>query len=125
MSPDYIFVYGTLKRNANTEMSHLLAKHAEFIDAATYQGKLYRIDDYPGAIPSDDPNNKVPGEVFCLHQADSILSMLDRYEEFGPEFPEPNEYIRLKQTVLLDNGSNISAWVYVYNHPIEGLMALC
>ncbi|MDP2100566.1 MAG: gamma-glutamylcyclotransferase family protein [Methylobacter sp.] len=121
MNPRYLFVYGTLKRDANNGLHPLLLKHAEFIGNASYQGKLYTIDTYPGAIPSDDPNDAVQGEVYLLHQADSVLPILDRYEEFGPAFPEPNEYIRLKQSVLLKNGCAITAWVYVYNHPIAGL----
>jgi AIG2-like family. len=121
MNPDYIFVYGTLRRDTNSEMSHLLAKHAEFVDDAMYHGKLYKIDYYPGAVPSDDPNDVVQGEVCLLHQADVALPLLDQYEEFGPEFPEPNEYSRQKQSVLLKSGRFVTAWVYVYNRPTEGL----
>lgn len=121
MTPDYIFVYGTLRNGANSEMSRLLAEHAEFVDDAAYQGKLYKVDDYPAAVPSDDPNDLVQGEVYLLHQADAVLPLLDRYEEFGPEFSEPNEYIRRKQTVALNNGGTVSAWVYIYNRPTEGL----
>ena len=121
MHVDYIFVYGTLKRDADTEMSRLLAKQAEFVGIASYQAKLYKIADYPGAIPSDNPNDQVPGEIYRLPESGNVLSILDRYEEFGPEFPEPNEYIRQKQTVLLINGRNIAAWVYIYNHSVDGL----
>lgn len=124
MNPSYIFVYGTLRRDANSEMSHLLAKHGEFVDDASYQGRLYKIDYYPGAVPSDNPNDMVQGEVYLLHQADVTLPLLDQYEEFGPEFPEPNEYSRKKQPVLLKNGCTITAWVYVYNHPTEGLESI-
>lgn len=121
MNPDYIFVYGTLRRDANSEMHRLLAKYAEFVDDAAYQGRLYKIDYYPGAVPSDDPNDVVQGEVYQLHRADVVLHLLDQYEESGPEFQEPNEYIRRKQAVLLNNGRTVMAWVYVYNHPTTGL----
>lgn len=121
MNLDYIFVYGTLRRGANSEMHQLLAKYAEFIDDATYQGKLYKVDYYPGAVPSDDPNDVVQGEVYLLHRADIGLALLDQYEEFGPEFPEPNEYIRRKQTVALKNGRTVMAWIYIYNHSTENL----
>ncbi|MFZ2406958.1 MAG: gamma-glutamylcyclotransferase family protein [Methylobacter sp.] len=121
MNPDTIFVYGTLGRGANSEMHQLLTKYAEFVDDASYQGRLYKIDYYPGAVPSDDPNDAVLGEVYQLHRADVALPLLDRYEEFGPDFPEPNEYIRRKQTVLFKNGRTVTAWVYVYNRPTEGL----
>ncbi|HEY8095251.1 MAG TPA: gamma-glutamylcyclotransferase family protein [Methylobacter sp.] len=121
MNPDYLFVYGTLRRDANSEMHQLLAQYAEFADDASYQGKLYKVDYYPGAVPSDNPNDVVQGEVYLFHQADVALPLLDQYEEFGPEFPEPNEYIRLKQTVALKNGRTVLAWVYLYNHSPENL----
>ncbi|EGW21281.1 gamma-glutamylcyclotransferase family protein [Methylobacter tundripaludum] len=121
MNPDYIFVYGTLRRDTNSEMSHLLAKQAEFVDDATYQGRLFKVDYYPGAVSSNNPNDVVQGEVYLLHRTDVALPLLDQYEEFGPEFPEPNEYIRQKQSVSLKSGRFVTAWVYVYNHPTEGL----
>ncbi len=122
MNPEeYIFVYGTLRRDANNQMHQLLAKHAEFVDDAGYRGKLYKIDYYPGAVPSDDPNDAVQGEVYLLRQADIVLPLLDRYEEFGPGFPEPNEYSRRKQAVLLKSGRTVTAWVYVYNYSTEDL----
>lgn len=121
MNPDYLFVYGTLRRDANSEMSRLLAKYAEFVSDAGYCGKLYQIDYYPGAVPSDNLNDRVSGEVYRLHQAEIVLPLLDQYEEFGPAFPEPNEYIRRQQTVLLNNGHSVSAWIYIYNRPTAGL----
>jgi gamma-glutamylcyclotransferase (GGCT)/AIG2-like uncharacterized protein YtfP len=124
MNPDYIFVYGTLRRDANSEMHHVLVQYAEFVSDATYRGKLYQIDYYPGAVPSDNPDDVVQGEVYLLHQADIVLSLLDRYEECGPDFPEPNEYNRRKQSVLLKDGRTITAWVYIYNHPTEDLVPI-
>ncbi len=121
MNPIYIFVYGTLRCDVNSDMHQLLAKHAEFVGDATYRGKLYKIDYYTGAVPSDNPNDMVQGEGYLLHQADVALPLLDQYEEFGPEFPEPNEYIRRKQAVLLKNGRIVTAWVYIYNHSTERL----
>jgi gamma-glutamylcyclotransferase (GGCT)/AIG2-like uncharacterized protein YtfP len=124
MNPDYIFVYGTLRRDTNSEMHRLLVQYAEFVCDATYRGKLYQIDYYPGAVPSDNPDDVVQGEVYLLHQADIVLSLLDRYEECGPDFPEPNEYNRRKQSVLLKDGRTITAWVYIYNHPTEDLVPI-
>jgi len=121
MNPDYIFVYGTLRRDANNSISELLARHAEFIGEAAYRGKLFKIDYYPGVVPSNDPNDIVRGEVYRLHQADVVLPLLDRYEEVGPEFPEPNEYIRQQQSVVLNDGSAVAAWIYIYYRSTQGL----
>lgn len=121
MNLDTIFVYGTLRRDANSDMHQLLIKHATLVGDATYQGRLYKIDTYPGAVPSDNPNDVVHGEVYKLQQTDVALALLDQYEEFGPEFPEPNEYSRLKQSVTLRNSRTVMAWVYVYNHSTKDL----
>lgn len=102
-------------------MSRFLAGHAEFVGEAIYRGKLFNVGDYPGVIPSNDPNDIVKGDVYRLRRADLVLPLLDRYEECGAEFPEPNEYSRLRQTVCFKNGSSIIAWVYLYNYPTDGL----
>jgi gamma-glutamylcyclotransferase (GGCT)/AIG2-like uncharacterized protein YtfP len=121
MNHEYIFVYGTLRRDTNNEIHHLLAKYAEFMDDATCPGKLYKVGSYPGLVPSDNSRDIVHGEVYLLRHRDIVLPLLDQYEEFGLEFPEPNEYIRQQQTVFLKNGSSATAWIYIYNHPTENL----
>ncbi|NOT10349.1 MAG: gamma-glutamylcyclotransferase [Methylococcaceae bacterium] len=121
---NYLFVYGTLKRTSNSQEHHFLARHADFIDTARYYGKLYQIDYYPGVIPSDNPDDSVDGEVYVLRDADAVLSYLDRYEECSPEFPEPHEYCRKQQTVCLNNGTALSAWIYLYYQTTVGLQRL-
>jgi gamma-glutamylcyclotransferase (GGCT)/AIG2-like uncharacterized protein YtfP len=105
-------------------MSHLLSKYADFVDAAIFRGKLYKIDYYPGAVVSDDPKDLVQGEVYLLNQAEVVLPLLDKYEEFGPEFPVPNEFLRQKQSVSLKSGHLITAWIYIYNHSTKDLQLI-
>lgn len=121
MNPDYIFVYGTLRRDEHNPMSELLVRSAEFVGEAVYQGKLFKIDYYPGVIPSIDSNDRVSGEVYRLEQADAVLELLDQYEEVGPDFLEPNEYVRQQQNVVLNDGSAVAAWIYLYNRSTQGL----
>ncbi|MFZ2168055.1 MAG: gamma-glutamylcyclotransferase family protein [Methylococcaceae bacterium] len=121
MNSEYIFVYGTLRRTTKSGMYQLLAKYAEFVDNATCIGKLFRVGYYLGMVPSDNFRDIVYGEVYCLQHTDIVLPLLDQYEEFGLEFPEPNEYSRQQQNVFLRNGNSITAWIYIYNHPTEGL----
>ncbi len=116
-----LFVYGTLRRDNDNEMYHLLARYADFIGDATYQGKLYKIDYYPGVVASEDPSDVVWGEVYRLREPDFILSKLDQYEECGPGFLKPREYTRVIQPVRLRNGETILAWVYLYNRPTDSL----
>lgn len=117
----FLFVYGTLRRDPDSEMHHFLARHADFVGEATYQGKLYKIGDYPGAVPSEDRSDLVLGEVYRLRDCDLLLGRLDRYEGCGPGFPAPTEYIRKIQPVRLHCDETIPAWVYLYNRPTDNL----
>jgi gamma-glutamylcyclotransferase (GGCT)/AIG2-like uncharacterized protein YtfP len=124
MKGDYLFVYGTLKRGSQNAMQRFLLRHADYIGEASYCGKLYQIDGYPGTVPSDHPRDQIQGEVYWLPEPELVWQMLDRYEECGPDFPEPWEYIRRKQNVLLNNCTNVSVWIYLYNHSTFGLQSI-
>lgn len=99
-------------------MSALLSSRAQFISEATYQGKLYLIDYYPGVIASENIDDKVIGDVFGISDP-SILKELDHFEGVGASFPQPNEYLRVIQEVTLNDGQKIEAWVYLYNWPVK------
>ena len=124
MKPQFIFVYGTLRRDFKSKMHSFLAEHADFIGRATYQGKLYKIDYYPGAVPSNNPKDVVYGEVYQLREPALVLSKLDEYEECGPKFPSPTEYIRKVQAVQLEKKETLLAWIYLYNISIKNLQRI-
>ncbi len=122
MAKDYIFVYGTLRRGSRSEMFRLLANNGEFVDDATCKGKLYLVaSTYPGMVESEDPCDIVHGEVYQLKSPDKLLSTFDDYEECGPNFRQPTEYIRRKMQVTLKSGKEVAAWVYIFNRKTEGL----
>ncbi len=118
---DYLFFYGTLRRGSKDSMYHLLARYADFVDDVTFQGNLYKIEDYPGAVHSDNSQDIVYGEVYLLREGNHVLSKLDNYEECGCHSLQPTLFKREKTNVQLGNGRQISAWVYIYNHPTENL----
>lgn len=102
-------------------MAAVLERFGEFVGEATCRGRLYRIGRYPGVVPSDDPTDLVHGEVYRLINPFLTLSRLDRYEECGPGFRKPTEYVRLRQLVRVSRGETLSAWVYVFNRPTKFL----
>lgn len=87
MNEQFLFVYGTLRRDTNGQMYHLLARNADFVGEATFQGKLYKVDYYPGIVPSEDADDLVLGEVYRLRNPNYVLSHLDQYEECGHARP--------------------------------------
>lgn len=121
MTARLLFVYGTLRRDSAHEMSRFLAAHARHAGAATWQGRLYRISYYPGAVPSADTADSVHGDVYELADADEALVALDDFEGVGPGYAEPWEYERRLETLKLADGREVRGWVYVFNRPVEGL----
>lgn len=118
---EYIFVYGTLRRKSEHSMYHLLARYADFVDEGYIFGKLYEINNYPGAKISNSTNYKVYGEVYKLKEPIYVLSKLDDYEECSNKYPKPHEYNRILVDVFLNNGKNIKAWIYEYNYSTKDL----
>jgi len=121
MTVDTLFVYGTLRRHTGHPMQRLLAGEATCLGPASWQGRLYRVAHYPAAVPSADPKERIVGEIWRLNEPERLLSQLDRYEECGPGFPEPTEYVRQIHRVRDTAGRELAVWVYVYNRPVEGL----
>jgi len=112
---EYIFVYGTLRKDVGIEMYHVLARHARFVKDAKFQGRLFDLGDYPGAVPSDDPRDVVHGEVYALEPSvrDAVLASLDDYEGCSPGGEAPSEFRRESVSVTLDDGSSVSSWIYL------------
>ena len=114
-----LFVYGTLRRGSRHPLAGQLAAKGKHVGEARYNGRLYRITHYPGAVPSSSPDDWVFGDLFDLRDLD-LLTALDRYEGCGPDDPKPTQYLRLLQPVVLADGTTSDAWMYVYNRPVEG-----
>ncbi|MEI6157312.1 MAG: gamma-glutamylcyclotransferase family protein [Atribacterota bacterium] len=106
-------MYGTLMKKAHSAMSLFLEKFAEYVDEATFQGKLYDLGSYPGAIVSYDSADAVRGEVFRLKNPERSLPVLDQYEGC------PKLYIRQKAEVTLSNRKKMTVWIYLYNCSVK------
>ncbi len=115
-----LFVYGTLRRGSRHPLAGQLAAKASFLGEARFNGRLYRITHYPGAVASSQPDDWVQGDVYVL-QDPTFLTALDRYEGCGPNDAKPTQYLRLLQNVTLSDGTSVDAWAYIYNWPVETL----
>jgi gamma-glutamylcyclotransferase (GGCT)/AIG2-like uncharacterized protein YtfP len=121
MRTAFIFVYGTLRKAINHSHHEVLARHSDYIAEGYFQGKLYEVNAYPAVIESDNPQDKVYGELYKMQNSDLVLSALDVYEECTEQFPKLHEYYRKKLPITLLKGNNISAWVYIFNHDTVNL----
>lgn len=121
---EYLFVYGTLRMGIYSPMDKLMSLHCQHMSEARFQGNLYDIAGYPGVTDSNTTENYVYGEVFRVQRAKQLWPKLDHYEHCSNAFPRPYEYVRKKRPVLLTNGENLQAWIYLFNWKTGGLLKI-
>ncbi|CAN5787808.1 hypothetical protein BH11BAC7_BH11BAC7_01590 [soil metagenome] len=115
--PEYIFVYGSLRRDAKHDVLSEVKTHLQYVGAGSFSGILFDLGEYPGAIESND-DSKVKGEVYVVedHRND-VFRTLDKYEGFNRESISKSLFIRKKTAIRLRNGKTILGWIYLYNKP--------
>jgi gamma-glutamylcyclotransferase (GGCT)/AIG2-like uncharacterized protein YtfP len=121
LTPDHLFVFGTLLSGYDHPMSRLLAQRAELIGEARCTGQLYLVRHYPGMVPSTDSADQVFGELYRMRDAAELLRTLDKYEGCSEQDPQPHEYVRRRVTVATTDGATVQAWTYLYNRPVTHL----
>jgi len=114
-----LFVYGSLKCCYAHEMHQQLRTFASFVEEGMFQGKLYRIDWYPGVVASEDPRDQVSGEIYHIADSRRLFRVLDAYEGFDPAKPEESEYLRVISPVQKSDGNVLPCHLYLYNWPLE------
>ena len=106
-------------------MPQWLSQHAQWLGQAWFQGQLFKVADYPGAIDSSSPADAVLGDVYELKEFEASIARLDDYEECSANHVPPHLYRREVRAVrLTESGENLSAWIYIYNRPVSGLMRI-
>lgn len=115
---DYIFVYGSLRRDIGMDLHRLIAKNSEFLGMANYQGKLYQVAEYPGIIPSDNAKDQVIGELYKISNPVKLLLVLDEYEEYDEKNHDSSLFVREKVKVEI-NGEIKESYAYLFNRPVD------
>ncbi len=114
MNPDYIFVYGTLKKGYRA--NYMIEKIARYVDKAKIHGIMYNLGSYPGIL--ENSNSFVYGEIYEIKDLDT-LKEIDRYEGCDPNDPD-SLFVRKRTIAFCDDESQILAFVYFYNRVVEG-----
>ncbi len=98
---DHLFVYGTLRHGSHNEFARMLADRALLVGAARVPGRLCDFGPYPGAVPSDGPDQWIHGEIHQFEDRE-LLPSLDEYE--GAEFARERASVQMENGVdrLLD-----------------------
>lgn len=116
---DFLFVYGTLMHEVSHEMAEFLQMHSKLYDEGYINGKLYDLGDYPGALLSHNPEDKVWGQIFQLDATEIVIPVLDEYEGYGPPYTSPYLFLRKKEMVTSKKKDMLQCWVYLYNGAVE------
>jgi gamma-glutamylcyclotransferase (GGCT)/AIG2-like uncharacterized protein YtfP len=111
----HLFVYGTLSpRHAPPEIAAAV-RRLRPVGPASVRGRLFDFGEYPGAVLSRHSRSVIRGEVFELPGDAQTLTSLDNYEGFEPGKPGSSLFVRRMWTVVMDDGTRMRCWVYVYN----------
>ncbi len=114
---EYFFVYGTLRTTEGRPMHNYLRAYCDFLGSASVGGIKVELDDCLGLVPSGDPDERVAGELYRIHNeaAEELFSGLDHYVGCSEDSLEPHEILRHRQDVtsLVDH-KIYEAWVYLY-----------
>ncbi|HEY2580772.1 MAG TPA: gamma-glutamylcyclotransferase family protein, partial [Mucilaginibacter sp.] len=103
-----LFVYGTLLDEDN-KYGIFLRDNSRFFSKGKVRGSLYEIGEYPAATLDPDSNDYVYGIILQMDEAETVLPMIDMYEGFGADQPQPNEFIRVLTEAITDNGP-VACW---------------
>jgi len=115
---NYLFVYGTLRKNAKGKSKRLLMRHAQYLGEGRIRARLYRVSWYPAAVALDETEAQqafVIGDVFRLYESKQTLKQLDDYEDV------PVLYERRIVKVQMNTGETLDAWAYLYKQSVKAL----
>lgn len=117
-TPGHLFVYGTLRSDAGGPMHARWMRGVRLVGRASIAGRLYDAGPHPAAIPSDDPADRVLGELYAIDaDDDALLAALDEYEAIDAAHPAFSLFRRDAVAAECEDGIRFPAWVYFYNRP--------
>lgn len=119
MNLDYLFVYGTLQEAVDNDMSRFLSQNSQVIGKGYFNGELYSVSWFPGAVLNAQSLDKVYGTIFKLKDAEFVFKTLDAYEGYNTHSPKTSLFTRALVPAYLDNGTEINTWVYLFNQSVS------
>lgn len=110
---DFIFVYGTLRKNVNPEKHAMMAPYSEFVSMGICNGLLFDVGNYPG-LSFVEKQHQILGEIYRITDQVKLFSILDGYEGCSESDAQPYEYHRIICDVHTSSLGVIPCWVYEY-----------
>lgn len=117
-----LFVYGSLRSGFRNPIYNYLTQYFHLLGEAVVKGQFFDKGEYPVALPTLD-EHFITGELYEVNNAEEFswaIEQLDDYEGVNVETGEQPLY-RRAITEAFQNGQPSQAWIYWYNHSIEGM----
>jgi gamma-glutamylcyclotransferase (GGCT)/AIG2-like uncharacterized protein YtfP len=112
-----VFVYRTLRRGFPLHR-HLASMKPRYRGRGTVKARLCDLGEYPGAVKSSLPGDKIIHELYEINEPVSQLRELDAFEEFDPAIPAERLFVRRSAIVQLKDAVQSRAWIdYVNKKP--------
>ncbi len=123
-SPRHLFVYGTLLSSLEGIGIPTLRGLTTLVGPGLVSGFLYDAGEYPVAVLSG--KGTICGELHSIRgdRIESLLDLLDAYEQYFPERPHASLFVRLVTEVEGESGDTLPAWIYGFNREVKGLMRI-
>ena len=110
---ELLFIYGTLHPDRAPGEIASVVRRLTSVGRATVHARLFDLGEYPGIV-LDANAAAVSGELFVVPD-EVTLAALDAYEDYRPDDSAASLFLRTEAVATLDDGVDMSCWVYVYN----------
>mgnify|MGYP003605953359 CR=1 FL=1 len=109
MSERYVFVYGTLRKGGDNDITRL-SPPPRYVGNSEISGLMYHLGAYPGVVLTDDASQPIIGEVYAIEPA--LEQVLDEIEMIYPQ--QRDEYFK-RHVVVRVGLQQLSCLVYEIN----------
>ncbi len=112
----YLFVYGTLRADP-PEDHPFLNKYGSFYGRGEFQGRLYDIGGFPGAVASKARDEQVVGDLYAVEAPEVLFPYLDKYEGCGGL---AGMFERCLAPITTTHGVEVESWIYLFTRRTRG-----
>lgn len=112
---EHIFFYGTLMRGFDLRRRTDIDRFLAYRGPGTVGGCLYDLGSYPALVSG---TGAVRGEVYRVTASGPLLKRVDEVEGCRPGDRAASIYLRCKRTAVIEDGTAVAVWVYLYNRAV-------
>jgi gamma-glutamylcyclotransferase (GGCT)/AIG2-like uncharacterized protein YtfP len=109
---DFLAVYGELLSDPDVIQGPRIQARCELIGGCWIPGLLFDLGEYPGLVEGD---GEVLGELYQVRDP-TVFTELDYFQGYDVGDQANSEYVRRRVRLT---EPPLTAWVYVYNRPVE------